>query len=83
MEKNEILGMFRGVSFEEIRLGVEEGRLLDVIKNPNFEKYPQQYMLVVNIKNYVYLIPFVEESEYIFLKTIIPSRKATKAYLED
>ncbi|QCW83920.1 hypothetical protein EQU24_18000 [Methylotuvimicrobium buryatense] len=55
---------------------------MDVIKHPNPSKYPNQRMFIINIENYAYLIPFVEDEKQIFLKTIIPSRKATKQYLE-
>ena len=33
------------------------------------------------IENYVYLVPYVEKNDEIFLKTIIPSRKATNKYV--
>lgn len=33
--------------------------------------------------NYVFLVPFVEDEGYFFLKTIIPSRKATRDYLQE
>jgi len=36
----------------------------------------------LDIGNYAYLVPFVETESEIFLKTIIPSRKATRKYLE-
>lgn len=80
-EKNEKLKVERGVSFEQIILHIERGDLLDVIEHPNQSKYPNQQMLVVKIKDYAYLIPFVEDEEGKFLKTIIPSRKATREYL--
>ena len=59
----------------------ERGDLIDVVEHPNQPKYPNQQMLIVKIKDYVYLIPFVEDEENRFLKTIIPSRKATREYL--
>ncbi|MBA1446697.1 MAG: hypothetical protein FE835_17700 [Gammaproteobacteria bacterium] len=55
---------------------------MDVIKHPNPLRYPNQKMFIVNIENYAYLVPFVENETEIFLKTIIPSRKATRKYLE-
>lgn len=79
-EKNELLKLERQVSFEDIVFYIEMGYLLDVLENPNQEKYKGQKMFVVQIDNYVYLIPFVEDDREIFLKTIIPSRKATKKY---
>jgi hypothetical protein len=80
-DKNEILKIERDVSFEDVCNVLESGGLLDIVAHPNSKKYPNQKMFVVNISNYVYLIPFVEDENKIFLKTIIPSRKATKKYL--
>lgn len=76
-----MLKMERDVSFEEAYIAIESGGLLDILAHPNVKKYPGQKMFVVNINNYVYLVPFVEDEEKVFLKTIIPSRKATKKYL--
>jgi uncharacterized DUF497 family protein len=80
-EKNEKLREDRGVSFEEAVLAIEKGQLLDILEHPNKEKYNNQMIFVVKIYNYVWLIPFVEDENEVFLKTIIPSRKATKQYL--
>ena len=80
-EKNEILKRERGISFEEIVLAIESGGLLDELKNPNELKYPNQLIFVIALDGYAYLVPYVEESEYYFLKTVIPSRKATRDYL--
>jgi hypothetical protein len=80
-KKNETLRNERGISFETIVISVGSGGLLDIITHPNQAKYPRQRVLVVTSDNYVYLVPFVEEEDYIFLKTIIPSRKATRDYL--
>jgi len=80
-EKNERLKAERGLSFEQVILHIERGDLIDVIEHPNQSKYPNQQMLVVKIKDYAYLVPFVEDEEGKFLKTIIPSRKATREYL--
>ena len=80
-EKNERLKAERGLSFEQVILHIERGDLIDVIEHPNQSKYPNQQMLIVKIKNYAYLVPFVEDEEGKFLKTIIPSRKATREYL--
>lgn len=79
-EKNETLRQERGVSFEEIVLAIDQGNLLDIVKHRNSKKYPHQKMLLVRLRDYVYLIPYVEERSYIFLKTIIPSRKAVEFY---
>lgn len=81
-EKNKILKEERGISFEEIVLYIELGFLVDVLENPNQEKYKGQKIFVVQGTDYVYLVPFVENESEIFLKTIIPSRKATKRYLK-
>jgi uncharacterized DUF497 family protein len=80
-EKNETLKAALGVSFESIVVAIEAGGLLDILAHPNQAKYPRQRVLVVACDNYVYLVPFVEEEDYFFLKTIIPSRKATRDYL--
>ena len=81
-EKNDALKADRGLSFEGITVAVESGGLLDILDHPNKAKYPNQRVLVVTFDNYVYLVPFVEEEDHYFLKTIIPSRKATREYLK-
>ena len=80
--KNEALKETRGVAFESIVVAIESGGLLDILEHPNKTKYPNQRVLVVSFDGYVYLVPFVEEAEYFFLKTVIPSRKATRDYLK-
>jgi uncharacterized DUF497 family protein len=80
-EKNMQLKAERKISFEEIVLALEKDVLLDILQHPNESKYPNQRILVVALGNYVYLVPFVEETDYYFLKTIILSRKATRDYL--
>ena len=80
-EKNRKLISERGVSFEEIVFFIEKGNLLDILEHPNKKQYKDQNIFVVRIEDYVYLIPFVETKKEIFLKTIIPNRKATKKYL--
>jgi len=79
--KNETVKAERGLSFESIVVAVEAGGLLDILAHPNQGKYPRQRVLVVECDSYAYLAPFVEEEDYFFLKTIIPSRKATRDYL--
>ena len=81
-DKNERLKTGRGISFEEIVLAVEEGGLKDILVHPNQKRYPGQVVLVVVYREYVFLVPSVEEEEHYFLKTVIPSRKATRDYLE-
>lgn len=80
-EKNESLRADRGVSFEGMVIAVESAGLLDILAHPNQAKHPRQRVLVVACDNYAYLVPFVEEEDYFFLKTVIPSRKATRDYL--
>jgi uncharacterized DUF497 family protein len=80
-EKNEALRAERGLPFEAIAVAIESGGLLDVLGHPNRTRYPRQRILVVELDGYVHLVPFVEEKEHFFLKTIIPSRKATRDYL--
>jgi len=79
--KNESLEAFRGVTFEAVVVAIEAGGLLDVVAHPNAARYPGQRVLVVAVDDYVHLVPFVEERDYLFLKMIIPSRKATRDYL--
>jgi len=80
-EKNELLKVERGISFEEVVLNIQLGNEVDIFEHPNQARYPGQQISVVAIEGYAYLVPFVENEEEIFLKTIIPSRKATKQYL--
>jgi uncharacterized DUF497 family protein len=80
-DKNARLKLERQISFEEIALAIEGGGLLDVVRHANSVRYPHQRMLVVASGAYAYLVPFVEEPEHYFLKTVIPSRKATRQYL--
>lgn len=80
-EKNETLNVERGISFESIVVAIEAGGLLDILAHPNQVKYPRQRVLVVAYDSYAYLVPFVDEDDYFFLKTVIPSRKATRDYL--
>ena len=80
-QKNEKLKLQRGVSFEQVVMHIERGDVLDLVAHPNQKKYPGQLIIVVEINEYAYLVPFVESSEGKFLKTIIPSRKATRHYL--
>ena len=81
-EKNELLKQSRGVSFESIVVAIESDGLLDIVEHPNLTKYPNQRVLVVSFDGYVYLAPFIEEADYFFLKTVIPSRKAARDHLQ-
>ena len=81
-EKNDRLLSERGVSFEQVVVALEGSGLLDVVAHPNTARYPRQRIMVVCWDGYAYLVPYVEEADHYFLKTIIPSRKATRDYLQ-
>ena len=80
-KKNALLKAERGVSFEDVVFHIMAGDILDTVDHPNQVRYPGQQIHVLDIEGYVYLVPFMESEEEVFLKTIIPSRKATKSYL--
>lgn len=80
-EKNLRLKRERGISFEQVVMHIDQGDLVDIVTHHNPERYAHQKILVVNIDAYIYLVPFVEDDRGFFLKTIIPSRKATRDYL--
>lgn len=80
-KKNISLQKERGVCFEDVVICLINNKVLDTIKHPNKKKYPNQRIFIIEIEDYVYLVPFVEDAKVIFLKTIIPSRKMTKKYL--
>ncbi len=79
-DKNQMLIADRGISFERIVFEISIGNELSVVMHPNQEKYPGQMISLVEVDGYVYLVPFVETETEIFLKTIIPSRKATRQF---
>jgi hypothetical protein len=81
-EKNAWLRQERGLVFEDIVFHLAHGGLLDTIAHPNQRQYPGQRIFIVNVEGYACLVPFVESEDVIFLKTIIPSRKMTRLYLE-
>lgn len=81
--KNKKLKKFRNISFEEALFSISSDKLLDIIIQPNQTKYPNQKIFVVEISNYTYFVPFIEDEEKYFLKTIYPSRAATKHYLSE
>lgn len=80
-QKNEWLKRERGVSFEDVVFHIEAGDEVDLFEHPNQKRYPGQKISVVVIEGYAYLVPFVESDLEIFLKTVIPSRKAAKHYI--
>jgi len=80
--KNERLKLEREICFEDIVIAISEGRLHDVVTHPNPKKYPGQQIYIVEIQEYIYAVPFVEDEVKIFLKTIFASRVLTKRYLK-
>ena len=80
-EKSESLEKTRGICFEDIVILVQNGHLIKAIKHPNKDRYPKQNMMVIDVDGYIYLVPYVKSKGIRFLKTIIPSRKATREYL--
>lgn len=81
VEKNRQLQLERGVSFEQVLKAIIDKNILDIIEHPNQDRYPSQKIFILQVNQYVYLVPFVESEQEIFLKTIIPSRKMKKKYL--
>ena len=79
--KNAKLRAERGIGFEDIVFHIERGDVLDILEHPNPSRYAGQRIFVGRREDYAYLVPFVEDEHTVFLKTIIPSRKATKQYL--
>lgn len=80
IEKNNWLRQNRDISFEEVILAIANRQIKEVYEHPNQSKYPGQKIYEIVINDYVYLVPFIETSDELFLKTIIPSRKATKKH---
>lgn len=80
VEKNLLLINERGISFERIVFEISLGNEIAVVEHPNQEKYPGQCISMVQVDDYIYAVPFIETDTEIFLKTIIPSRKATKQF---
>ena len=80
-DKNGLLKQERGVSFDDTTVAVEAGGLLEIVSHQNPTKCPRQKIMVVAVAGYAFLVPFVEEEDHFFLKTIIPSRKATRDFI--
>lgn len=80
-DKNEQLMAERQVSFQQVLQAIQAKQILDIIEHPDQKKYPSQRIFIIAMNEYVYLVPFIEDDEVIFLKTIIPSRKMRKKYL--
>ena len=81
-EKNEKLRRERNISFEQIVFHLSQGDIWKIADHPDQDKYPGQKIYFVIVEDYIYLVPFVTEDEYVFFKTIIPSRKATRDFRE-
>jgi hypothetical protein len=82
-DKNEWLKKARGISFEQVIFHLAQGDLWRIADHPNQEKYPGQKIYFIIIDDYIYLVPFIREKDQVFLKTIIPSRKATQDYQKE
>ena len=82
-EKNELLKRERNISFEQIVFHIMQGDVWKETDHPNQKQYPGQRVFFIIVEDYIYLVPHIIEEEYIFLKTIIPNRKATKAFREE
>lgn len=80
-EKNAWLESTRGICFDDVLVCIENGGVLDVIRHPNQTRYPGQNVIILNMAGYVWLVPYTKSKGVRFLKTVIPSRKATKEYL--
>ena len=81
--KNVTLRADRGIGFEDIVFHIGRGDVLDILEHPTPHRYAGQRVFVVQRDDYVYLVPYVEDEDTVFLKTIIPSRKATRQYLSE
>jgi uncharacterized DUF497 family protein len=80
--KSEQLRERHGLGFEQIVVAIESGALLATMPHPNLDRYPRQRIMIVRIDDYAFLVPFVEDEDHVFLKTIIPSRKATRDFID-
>jgi uncharacterized DUF497 family protein len=83
VKKNIKLKQERGISFEEVIALIDNECLIDIVEHSNKEKYPQQKFYIIDVNGYAYLVSFVRNGDKIFLKTIFPSRKATREYLKE
>ncbi|MEK7171150.1 MAG: BrnT family toxin [Patescibacteria group bacterium] len=79
--KNAQLRQERNISFEDVVIVIDDGGILDDVPHPNSKRYPSQRLLIIKIAQYAHIVPYVEDQQKIFFKTIIPSRKATKKYI--
>nr|WP_269155450.1 toxin [Leptospira mtsangambouensis] len=82
-EKNKLLYSQRNISFERIVIEIEAGAIIDILEHPNSKKYPNQIIIIINIDNYAWVVPAIENETSFFLKTAYPSRKHTKLYFPE
>jgi uncharacterized DUF497 family protein len=82
-QKNDFLKRERGISFEQIAFQIEQGDVLNIVDHPNAQSYGHQRVFIIQISDYIYAVPFVEDENAVFLKTAFPSRKLTKQYLRN
>ncbi|PKA16134.1 toxin [Leptospira haakeii] len=82
-QKNETLKAERNISFERVVVEIESGSVLDILKHPNLKKYPNQIIIIIEIDNYAWVVPTIENKDTFFLKTAYPSRKYTNLYLPE
>jgi len=80
-QKNQKLKAERGIGFEDVINAITDGKILEIIPHHNKDEYPNQMILIIEIKGYAYLAPYLEEEDLLILKTVFPSRKFTKLYL--
>jgi len=79
-EKNQLLQMQRKLSFEMVLDKIENEEILSRRSHPDVKKYPNQFIFVLELNDYICYVPFIENDKEIFLKTIIPSRKLNKEF---
>ena len=79
-EKNDWLKANRGIGFEQVAVLIEQGMVLDIVEHPNQTRYPGQKIAILELMEYVFLVPYEIRDKNVVLKTIIPSRKMTKKY---
>lgn len=80
--KNAELKVRYGFGFERVLAALDEGQVLDRRTHPNLERYGHQHQLILRIDEYAWIVPFVADGDRLFLKTMFPSRKATRKYME-
>jgi hypothetical protein len=82
-EKSKQLKIRYGISFEEILKEIKQGNVLQTISHPNQKRYPSQKIMIIRIVDYIYAVPYKEDEQKRFLKTLYPSRKLTKKFLKE